>query len=551
MVLSRQSFIAPQKRGYIMKAPYRLLYNNDSTNTAGVISPFHEEGEPFREEMLVASIEEVADKGVEAYMLSPGMGWVPWWQSKFNSAHYKWWKERTGLEVKGWHGCGYDRYVYEGGDMVQVLIDTCRRHEMAPFVSLRLNDVHLLENYAKKNQESLVCNRFYAEHPEWHIDPNHPQVKGYYGGRGMNWAIPQVRQYKLELIKELAKKYDLDGIELDFLRDNTLFRDGEVENAERIEIITGFVGEVRKALDAKSGPRRHLCVRIPTKLAAHPSIGLDVVRLQDVGVDMFNLSSWYHTVQQTDIVSTRKLLPDASIYLEMTHSTGNHWYYFNSAGIIGNPRTSDHQFYTTAHLALEKGFDGLSLFNFVYYRMGHTCDVPVMEPPFDVLPKLNDRAFLARQSHEYMIASHPGYFEQLPRQLNTDKSETFTLDIASSPRLAQKTVPGTPKKPEFETIKAPIRLRLHTEKPLKEKSRIAASMNGKTLQPTEDTTRFFGNPFDAMISPVNHRCAWIVPEGALVNGLNDLSLQLTSGEGINIIHIDLGIPNKGDARRSG
>ena len=81
------------------KAPFKLLYNNDTTNTVGVSSPWHEEGEPFREEMLAASIEEVAGTGVDAYMLSPGMGWVPWWQSEVEPDFYAWWEKRTGMKV--------------------------------------------------------------------------------------------------------------------------------------------------------------------------------------------------------------------------------------------------------------------------------------------------------------------------------------------------------------------------------------------------------------------------------------------------------------------
>ena len=81
------------------KAPYKLLYNNDTTNTAGPESPFHKRGEPFTEAKLVASIEEVAGKGVDGYLLSPGMGWVPWWQSEVEPDFFEWWQKRTGLEV--------------------------------------------------------------------------------------------------------------------------------------------------------------------------------------------------------------------------------------------------------------------------------------------------------------------------------------------------------------------------------------------------------------------------------------------------------------------
>ena len=108
-----------------MKAPYKLLFNNDTTCTLTCVSPWHEESEDFREGLLVASIEELAGTGVDAYILSPGMGWIPWWQSKVTADHYAWWREMTGLEP-----VRYDKYVYEGGDMVQVLVDTCKRLNM-------------------------------------------------------------------------------------------------------------------------------------------------------------------------------------------------------------------------------------------------------------------------------------------------------------------------------------------------------------------------------------------------------------------------------------
>ena len=126
------------------------------------------------------------------------------------------------------------------------------RHGVAPFVSLRLNDVHLQEDYELKNQASLVSCPLYVEHPEWHIDPDHPEKEGYYKRRGMNWAIPEVRQYKLALLEELAANYDLAGLELDFLRDDTLFADG-VPEQDRIGIVTDFVAQVRRALDRKEG----------------------------------------------------------------------------------------------------------------------------------------------------------------------------------------------------------------------------------------------------------------------------------------------------------
>jgi len=509
------------------KAPYRLLYNNDTTCTTTCVSPWHEEGELFREEMLVASIEEVANRGVDAYLLSPGMGWVPWWQSKVEPDYFEWWKKRTGLEVIG--GAGHEKYVYEGGDVVRVLVETCRKRGMAPFVSLRLNDVHHQEHYANKNQQSLVSCRFYVEHPEWHLDPKHRKDKGYQQFRGMDWTVPEVRQYKLALLKELAANYDLAGIELDFLRHSVLFREESgLSNPQRIEIIADFCHQVREALDRR-GPGRHLCVRIPIDTDAHAFEGIDVRRMYKAGVDMFNLSGWYHTTQQTDLAEIRRLVPNAAVYLEMTHSTGRHHYFHPQGGYgtTGDVRTSDHEFYTTALLARKRGADGMSLFNFVYYRMGHRTDQPVTEPPFHVLPKLNDTDFLARQSRCYTLANTV-YHRQVPHDLAPGESAEFKMDM----------VKQDAKEPDGR----PARLRLHTRYALTNAHDIAVRFNGTALEPTPDTTRFFGNPFDPMISPRKHRRAWLLPRGIVKAGLNTIEVTMKAGKPIKIVYLDVGIP---------
>ncbi len=505
------------------KAPYRLLYNNDTTNTVGCISPWHEAGQPFREKMLVASIEEVADKNVDCYLLSPGMGWVPWWQSKVEPDYYDWWRKRTGLPLPSFPG--YDKYIDEGGDMVRVLVETCRKHGMAPFVSLRMNDTHHQENYVLKNERSLVSCRFYVEHPEWHLDPEHPRLAGYQKVRGMDWAVPEVRAHKLALIEELAANYDLDGIELDFLRDETLFRTDGPDEATRIDILSGFVARVRDALDA-GGRTRHLGVRIPLRIDCHAQSGFDVKRLRKVGVDMFNLSGWFHTTQLTDVAKVREQVPDVAIYLEMTHSTS--WYpHFTKPGLYGtagDPRTSPEQFYATTRLARARGADGMSLFNFVYYRQGPNLDVPVMEPPFHLLPRLVEDAFLARQAQIYMTGSCV-YDWQLPREIKDGQPITVKMDMLVQPAC-------TPDG----------RLRLHTKEPLPSDARLSVTFNGEALAPCADVSRFFGNPFDPMISPPGHRLAWVLPGGSVLDGINTVRLEGNSADGVMVTYVDVGFP---------
>ena len=516
-----------------MKAPYKLLFNNDTTCTLTCVSPWHEEGEDFREDMLIASIEELAGTGVDAYLLSPGMGWVPWWQSKVTADHYAWWKETTGLEPRR-----YDKYVYEGGDLVQVLVDTCKRLNISPFVSLRLNDVHLQEYYGRKDPRSHVCCRLYTEHPDWHLDPDHPQREGYYGLRGMDWAHEEVRDYKLMLLEELAEQYELAGLELDFLRHSAYFR-AEMPEAERIEIMTGFVGQVRAAMDKhKPGDQRmYLSVRIPLDPARHAELGIDVKRFHDVGVDMFNLSGWYNTLQVGGVAEVRAAVPDAAIYHEMTHSANSHWFFLDSGqyGTNGNPRTTDHQFYTTAQLAYERGADGVSLFNFVYYRMGHEMDIPVMEPPFHVLPKLLDKDFLKRQQQSYMLGGGP-YCYQLPRDIAVGTTESFQFDMAPHDGPDRST---WSTHAAFNDSPDASRLRLHALEPIPEDAEITVTFNGRALEPNDNVSRFFGNPFDLMISPNHsHRRAWTLPKEILRNGLNDVEITVNGDRNIKMVYLD-------------
>jgi hypothetical protein len=347
----------------------------------------------------------------------------------------------------------------------------------------------------------------------------------------MDWAVPEVREYKLALLRELAMKYELAGLELDFLRDDTLFREDGPSHEERIDIITGFVRQVRIALDdGAPGKKRHLCVRIPVDMKAHPRIGLDVERLAEAGVDMFNLAVWYDTTQCPGVAEVRERLPEASLYLEMSHTTGWHPHFLSEGGYStnGNARTSDHQFYTTAHLAYKRGADGLSLWNFVYYRMGHRSDVPVTEPPFHVLKKLTDREFLARQSRYYMLGGTT-YYRQVPRLIRSGEPQSFHMDMSTRG-------PGGP------CASKPGRLRVHTKEPLTNGHKMTVRFNGGVLEPTTDVSRFFGNPYDRLITPNDgHRLAWTLPPEAINDGANELELTLSSGDELNVVHIDAGV----------
>ncbi|MCX6900244.1 MAG: hypothetical protein NT105_16290 [Verrucomicrobia bacterium] len=507
------------------KAPFHVLYSNDTTNIVSCASPWHKKGEPFRKEMLEATVDEVAGTGVDAHLLQPGVGWIPWWQSKVYPAeeHYRWFKERTGFDADS-----FGKYMLAGGDMVKVFVERCRKRGQAPFISLRMNDGHHLENANAKDRRAVWASKFYVEHPEYRLGPDPAKWEQHV----LNWAIPEVRAHKFAFIRELCENYDLDGFEMDFMRHYSYFQLDKTTSEQRCGIMTAFVRQVRELLDrtARDGKRRWLCARVPAYTSAHDPLGLDLPAMVEAGLDMVNLSASYFTVQQTDLAAIRRSVPQAAVYLEMCHST------WNGRKPVGKGydtfpfrRATPEQFYTAAHLAYARGGDGVSAFNFVYYREhGGPGRGPFTEPPFHVFKHLGDRKWLARQPQHYFLASGWGNpFAKpplLPRKMAAGQTETFTLDLA----------------PPTGGWKRDGRLRIQGEDSLGE-SRWTARLNGQEFAATDDLSEPYPNPYPPMLGRPEELRAWSVPAGVLKDGLNRIEITMAQGKALKLAFLDLAL----------
>ena len=497
------------------KPPFRVLFSNDTTNILTCTSPYHRKREPFRPEMLEATVDEAV--GVDVHMLQPGLGWIPWWQSTAYPAaeHYRWWMATTGLKPGG-----FDRYVFEGGDIVKVFLDRCRQKGQVAFVSLRLNDGHHLEHAGTKHRMSAWCSRFYAEHPEYRIGSNTKS----WDERVQNWAMPAVREHKLAFIRELCEGYGIAGFELDFMRHTSLFRLDETTPEERKKIVAGFVRQVRAILDrtAKPGQHRWLCARVPCLLAWHDRLGIDLAAMAAAGLDMVNLSPYYFTQQHHDLAKVRALVPDVALYLEMTHctTTGPSRGGYDS---FSYRRTTDAQFYTAAHLAYRRGADGVSLFNFVYFREhGTPGRGPFDEPPFHVLGRLGDPAWLARQPQCYVLAN--AWHTPLPKRLAKGDRHTFALDMAPT-----------------EHQKEDGLLRLMTEEP-SGGCRWTATLNGTALAPAPFARKPLAHPYEAALGEPDQYACFACPRSLVSDGPNQLAITLSEGGPAALTYLGVTLP---------
>jgi hypothetical protein len=98
---------------------------------------------------------------------------------------------------------------------------------------------------------------------------------GYYA-RALDYAHAEVRDHYRALIVETLQRYDLDGLELDFMREPYLFSVGKEQEGRKI--LTGWLRDIRALADDASNRRGHrvkLGVRVPSCPDTALGLGLD------------------------------------------------------------------------------------------------------------------------------------------------------------------------------------------------------------------------------------------------------------------------------------
>jgi len=284
--------------------------------------------------------------------------------------------------------------------------------------------------------------------------------------------------------------------------------------------MTAFVKEVRQML----GPKRWLCARVPCYLTALDALGLDLKALVAVGLDMVNASAHYFTTQQHDLAAIRKQIEGAALYFELCHTIWKGDKVQEGYDVFPYRRATREHLQTSAHLAYARGADGISLFNFAYYRphgKGEGRGV-FGEPPFDALKALNDPRALANAPQHWFIAfgwRAPGAKPPaVPRKITRGKTEKFNFDLAS-PR-------------------GDARVRIQSDKSLAG-GEWTALFNGVQLSASDDVTEPYDVPFPSMLGKPEELRAWIVPAALLREGKNSLEVTRQSGDECAIVFVDL------------
>lgn len=401
----------------------RILFNNDSDDLKWPAYPEHHSNGlwvPAGKYLPLPSIHSLDDA------LAPRIG--PLAKTKTQGLSYC---GNFGLPI--WE-LKRDHIAALGEDPLQPILQFWKRDGCTFFFSMRMNDVHhgwfnwphLWDSYRRTHHHLFLKPPTDKEWEEQFL----PWIQGSAKRPAMNnasvafnYAHAEVRAYFLDTLREACNRYDLDGVELDWLRSPELFPKGEVN----VATMTGFVRDIRAVLDEAAKRRGHplrLVARVPLTLETALAIGLDV--------ETYLKAGWLDAIIAGPGTSFSSCPLER--WTELAHRYrvpvygGLERQNRNNVPRFGSPETLRAAIATLWH----KGADGLYFFN--YY----------LRDEMPMLDEFADRALLARLPKEYFLES--GGDDDLtkgggplPLALKPATSATAELVIADDPATAAKT----------------------------------------------------------------------------------------------------------------
>ena len=181
------------------------------------------------------------------------------------------------------HLTSLETWHQQGIDWLERVVAETHRRGLEAWWTHRISEV---DADANCNLEMEELSPLKAAHPEWTLPS--------WWWQGMwNLAEPGLRAHKVAVLRELAERYDLDGIQVNFARHLPVLpvgRQWELRAAP-----TDLMRQVRAALQevaAKRGRPILLAAKVPETVAGCQVDGLDVVTWAREGlVDLLSLGS--------------------------------------------------------------------------------------------------------------------------------------------------------------------------------------------------------------------------------------------------------------------
>ena len=271
----------------------RIIYNNDGDDiTGGVrVTP---------DEYLSRRMEHLAGTQVDSIFWSPGVTTVVTFPSRVAETYDKLIPDtvkppqRPALARDNVRG-----FRQAGRDPLTMTVDFCHQNDMELFLSHRMNDshdAHVLPwefSHFKRDHPSCLFGRKGDNHRFGMESPR-------FVWSGLDYEIPDVRDYIFRILEDACQRYDLDGLELDWLKVPMFFRptlDRKPVQAKHVGIMNDFVRRVRamtRRVEKQRGRPLLLCCRVPRTVRHGLAVGLDLTTwLKQDLVDMLTVGGGY------------------------------------------------------------------------------------------------------------------------------------------------------------------------------------------------------------------------------------------------------------------
>jgi hypothetical protein len=426
---------------------------------------------------------------------------------------------------------GLMKWREDGLDYFDALIKHGHKRGKEVWWGLRMNEVERGDLAAYETVGGApkiaqdVRNPVKAAHPDW-------LIRSWWWQGLWNYAVKEVRDYRLSIIREVVEQYDFDGVHLDFLRATPHLPPGK--QWENREHLTSFMHEVRSMLQSQAAKRVRpflLAVRVPDSVEGCHADGLDIETWAREGlVDVLILGT--RTIN-VDVDSFRRAMAGAHVKLmpsfDCYHATDG--YHGDQSpdllcGVFGN--------------YLHQGADGVGTFNHIAGRPEIAQKIGVRQQPFpfvsEALTTIGSLNTMTGKPRYYPLDRRGGYpYGEGHGSCNKDAP----LPI----ELRNDQAPSTLAIPIWEPVKSSTaaRLRLVLFQHV-ESDEVALQLNGTVLKRDlvdaqwKDPRIFSPDPQPSTVSPVAlvkstatqklTRLEFLVPTEILKLGDNSITISL-------------------------
>ena len=319
------------------------------------------------------------------------------------------------------------RNLIEGGDDPgEIMVSTLRRHDRTVIANVRTNDCYSLPalrtRWQKAHAHCLV---------KLPLMPTQNPVLPFF-----DYSFAEVREHRLAIVQEILDRYDVDGIQLDFVRGLPA-----LSSPAKADLLTQFVRQVRSAVDRAAVEKE----RTMTLGAILP---WEMQVLHDHGLDH---EQWIKETLLDYVIASERSYADCNLRLrpwaQLVEGSDCHVYgsifgdLADQTVLSGGDRLPDRAFVTMPQIRAcaanfhHQGADGVAFYNF--YQDLH-------QDKFPLLNQLRDPEALGTQQRHYFSCRTPRYAGKQWLRLelgphsdpNERKTFRFYLDETISNRSA-------------------------------------------------------------------------------------------------------------------